>query len=107
MKIRVLVQSKGEVRELGHHGEVCVVGRHGADIDLADGDASRRHAAFYQDGRGQLRVKDLGSLNGTIVGGRRVVDVPLEVGSRIEIGSATLVLVAFTPLVPPPLPSRR
>ncbi len=42
------------------------------DIVLDDGSMSRRHAELHWDGRQQCVVVDLGSTNGTFLGGRRL-----------------------------------
>jgi DNA-binding NtrC family response regulator len=58
-------------------------------IHLTDPSASRRHAAFDLQG-GKLRLADLGSTNGTYAAGMQVVDVLLEGGENVRLGSTTL-----------------
>ena len=55
-------------------------------VDI-DGPASRYHAEIYKDGE-TWRVKDLGSLNGTLVNKQRVKDAVLNPGDRIIIGES-------------------
>ncbi len=50
---------------------------------------SRRHCELYV-ANGILRVRDLGSLNGVFVGGKRVVDAPLPPQTEFSIGPLTL-----------------
>jgi predicted component of type VI protein secretion system len=50
---------------------------------------SRRHCELYIV-NGMLRVRDLGSLNGVFVGGKRVVDAPLPPQTEFSIGPLTL-----------------
>lgn len=58
-------------RELVLNAGVNSVGREGTDVLLPDPTVSRRHAQVTVEG-GQLIVEDLGSTNGTFVGGRPV-----------------------------------
>ncbi len=69
-------------RSLAGSGPACA-------IRLADALVSRRHAAFEIDPDG-LRVQDLGSKNGTVVNGLRVVDALLAGGEVVRIGSTML-----------------
>ena len=66
-----------------------VIGRDPAsDIPLApDSPASRQHASVYSE-NGAWRLKDMGSLNGTILNGKRVEDTALKSGDQIVIGDA-------------------
>ena len=60
------------------------------DCDLRvdiDGPASRYHAELYKDGD-IWRIKDLGSLNGTVVNKQKVQDAELALGDRIMVGSS-------------------
>ena len=59
-------------------------------ITLPDDSLSRQHARIRRDGTGYL-IEDLGSTNGTFVDGERI-DTPraLEDGSRIHLGSRTV-----------------
>ena len=70
-------------------GQQIVVGRDPGAADVVlDGDAeiSRRHAAFSPAGTG-LTVRDLGSINGTLVNGEQIVGtVALRTGDRIGSG---------------------
>jgi transcriptional regulator with GAF, ATPase, and Fis domain len=62
---------------------------HTCDLNLHDPEVSRRHLAIEIAGV-QLRVTDLGSLNGTRVGGLRIVEALLEGGERVQLGATTL-----------------
>nr|WP_243854535.1 FHA domain-containing protein [Canibacter zhoujuaniae] len=64
-----------------------VAGRHPAvDIFLDDVTVSRRHAEFVRDGV-QFSVSDLGSLNGTYLGGQRISGtVVLNDGDEVQVG---------------------
>ena len=79
----------GQTIPLG--GEPLVVGR-AADnsVVLQDDYVSSQHARFFaQDGR--WYVEDLGSTNGTQVGGNRITNqVPLHVGTTVRLGKTLL-----------------
>src|ERR1700712_504018 len=73
-------------------GNEFVIGREaGADLVLADGKASRRHAALKVLPDGRATLYDLGSSNGTFVNGQRVQSVVLTGGEQIQIGDTVLV----------------
>lgn len=54
-------------------------------MHLDDLQVSRKHAIIERDGRGVM-LRDLGSGNGTFVGGRRVLEYKLAAGDIIKIG---------------------
>lgn len=57
---------------------------------LSDDFASGRHARIYRDGDGWL-IDDLGSTNGTFIGGERIGQgMPLGEGARVRIGQTVL-----------------
>lgn len=79
--------ARGEKIEV--RGDV-VIGREGADLTITDSEISRRHAIVRPAGRGVM-VEDLGSMNGTIVDGKRIgAPVTLTLGGKIEIGSSVI-----------------
>jgi hypothetical protein len=75
--------------------DVTTVGRHPeADIFLDDVTVSRRHSDFLRDGTGFV-VKDLGSLNGTYLGGERINGTAqLTDGAEVQIGKYRLTFYA-------------
>lgn len=64
-----------------------------------DVEVSRTHARFWRAVGGQLLVEDLGSVNGTFVGGERI-DRPavLTVGDEVQVGATTLVVRGEEPI---------
>jgi serine/threonine-protein kinase len=63
-----------------------------AAIQLPDAEVSRMHAVVQCDGHG-FEVQDLGSTNGTFVGGQRVQAAALEPGTEFRVGGTTLLLI--------------
>ena len=61
-----------------------------AGVRISDVNSSRRHAELRQEGAAYWIV-DLGSMNGTIVNGKRVDRQRLRDGDRIAIGSTEIV----------------
>ena len=61
-----------------------------ADIRISDVNSSRQHAELRQQGTAYWIV-DLGSLNGTLVNGKRVDRQRLRDGDRITLGSTEIV----------------
>ena len=69
------------------------IGRSGADLTLNDGEASRQHAAIeVRDS--SFTLADLGSTNGTLVGGEKIEgSVELTDKSEFQVGATTLMLI--------------
>ncbi len=64
-----------------------------ADINLYDGQVSRRHAMVLVESDGVV-VRDLGSANGTSVNGRRIGGtVMLKPGDLVTVGASSWKLV--------------
>ncbi|MCG6947389.1 MAG: SpoIIE family protein phosphatase [Acidobacteria bacterium] len=74
-------------------GESFVIGRSSkADLTIPDRSMSRMHARIYLDGT-TWYVEDLGSRNGTLLGGRPVNDpARLGHGSVLQVGSTSITL---------------
>jgi RND superfamily putative drug exporter len=67
-----------------------VLGREGADVSIPDPELSRRHAVVRPAGDG-LELEDLGSMNGTFLNGRPIVQ-PTRLRARdvVTLGTTTL-----------------
>jgi pSer/pThr/pTyr-binding forkhead associated (FHA) protein len=63
------------------------------DIVVTDASASRHHATI-EAVNGSFRLRDLGSQNGTYIGGTRVTDAPLGNGDTVRIGDAVFTFYA-------------
>jgi pSer/pThr/pTyr-binding forkhead associated (FHA) protein len=74
--------------------DVVTAGRHpDSDIFLDDVTVSRRHAEFRRGPHG-VKVRDVGSLNGTYVNRDRIDEVQLTNGDEVQIGKYRLVYYA-------------
>lgn len=88
----VVYEGTHEKRRLVWDRQPILIGRHAdAALRTEEPTMSARHAEIEQTEEG-VRLRDLGSLNGTQVNGHRVYETMLVGGDRIEIG-ATIVLV--------------
>lgn len=77
-------------------GGTVTVGRNrDCEIHLPDEGVSRHHAVFGRDEEGNVVVTDLGSTNGTYVGGVAVKQRVLKDGDRIEIGTANILKFSY------------
>lgn len=69
------------------------IGRANADLTLNDSEASRQHAAV-EIRESVYTLTDLGSTNGTLVGGEKIGDpVELSDKSEFQVGTTTLMLI--------------
>ena len=78
-------------------GPVFTVGRRpGNSLNLNEASVSGRHAELHvaEDG---VRVKDLGSTNGTLVDGRRVEEARVGHGARLCFGAIEMTLLESQP----------
>src|SRR5690606_2551224 len=90
--------------ELGR--EALVIGSGAkADLVVPDPRVSRLHVELSLGTQG-VRVRDLGSRNGTFVGDARVGAIVVPFGTRVRIGRTTLELRAADEAVALPLASR-
>jgi pSer/pThr/pTyr-binding forkhead associated (FHA) protein len=108
----LIVQRDGRIERVAPwDGDTMVVGRaNDCDLVLGQDEVSRRHARFLRVGD-RYEVEDLGSVNGTLVNGRRAERHLLNVGDVVQIESFQLTFVldrepiagAVQP-APPPTP---
>ncbi len=82
-------------------GAPLTIGRSaGNTVALADERVSRQHARLQARG-GVLVLVDLESTNGTQVNGSRITEVAVGAGDVVEIGGATITIVAIDDAVAP------
>jgi predicted component of type VI protein secretion system len=95
MQIRVSNGENAGSRLTLEQGRTLILGReHGCDLIVADPRASRRHAEVRSLEGEQVRVRDLGSANGTWVADERVVEAVLTSGQELRIGGVRLAVMA-------------
>ncbi|MBX3357720.1 MAG: Flp pilus assembly complex ATPase component TadA [Phycisphaeraceae bacterium] len=83
-----LTGSNGTSVTVSPEGKPVTFGRHADNaVCLNDERLSRFHCIVEPDGEGGIRVRDLGSRNGTKVNGLRVTDAPLTTGDVLKLGS--------------------
>src|ERR1700712_3913576 len=76
------------VKELTQGGTIPIGRAKGCDISIDPPSVSREHAVFY--GSNPIAVEDLGSTNGTTVGGVRLprgAKVAVERGQVVSVGA--------------------
>jgi len=75
-------------------GKTVVIGRgEECDLRLIDEQVSRRHAEVNPDSKGGAVLRDLGSVNGTLVDGQRVTTANIPDRGRFKIGSTEIVFL--------------
>jgi adenylate cyclase len=97
-----LVAATGSPSVLVTGGRAFLVGRSAScDLSVQDPTVSRRHAELELVGPG-VRVKDLGSTNGTYLDGVRVIDALATLGSHVAFGKVDFEVVAEQPVATAP-----
>lgn len=87
--------------------EGFIVGTHaGAGFRLTDPSISRRHVELIPDREG-VHVRDLGSTNGTIVGGNRISEAFVPLGATLSLGQTKIEVCKLVDRTPLPLSRRR
>ncbi len=82
------VAGKYEGQQFPLDGKSFIAGRSSeVDLVLADDAVSRKHVRFYP-ARGRYWLRDLGSRNGTLINGSKVLHAMLRTGDRLAIGSS-------------------
>ena len=89
MSLTLLVDDGALPRELALVGTTLVGRDPECEISHADPRLSRRHAEFRVTSDG-VRLRDLGSRNGTLVNGRRVDEIVLTPGDIVQIAHLTI-----------------
>jgi pSer/pThr/pTyr-binding forkhead associated (FHA) protein len=97
MRITVLIKTDSDKKQTTVQQPHCVIGRQDCDLVIEDKHCSRNHAILYEGRGGRLKVKDLGSFNGTLIKGKKIQDEFIEVGDEIQIGNTFLKIVKYDP----------
>lgn len=90
--MRLTIEGSGQTRQLEVAGDKVVIGRDPeCEVVLDDSLVSRRHAEIERRSDGVTYVTDLGSTNGTLVGGRRIsASQAVTDRDTVQIGSSRL-----------------
>ena len=90
----VMIGCQGRRRRFALAQREMVVGRaRDCELRVALPCVSRRHCKLERDEHGSLAVRDLSSLNGTWINGRRVEQARLAAGDRLRIGPVVFQLM--------------
>ena len=88
----VLLKNDGSHKFFSLPSSVTVIGRrHSCDLCIPLMSVSKRHCQLNFD-EGVLRIRDLGSRNGTYLNGKRIDEAVVQAGDSIKIGPLTFVL---------------
>ncbi len=92
MQVKILV-ARGKAKKKQVVLELPVIVGRSEDVDLTipHPAVSRQHCELFEAG-GRVRVRDLGSTNGTRVAGKKVPEAVLRPHDRFTIGPFTLVV---------------
>jgi pSer/pThr/pTyr-binding forkhead associated (FHA) protein len=87
MQINLLMVKKdGTGKEFPLPSKVTIIGRrHDCDLRIPLSQVSKRHCQLNLD-NGILKVRDLGSRNGTILNGKKIDESEVLAGDCIEVG---------------------
>lgn len=92
MEARLIMFKDDERRDFPVKSGKVVVGRRlECDLRIPTNDVSREHCEISSNGV-ILKVKDLGSSNGTFVNGRRVTEAQLKAGDKLGVGPVVFVV---------------
>src|SRR5258706_3170379 len=92
-----LILTSGDHRQEFELVAINTIGRHPDNsIQILDRIISKEHAQILRTPEGGFMLRDLGSLDGTYVGGARVSDHVLKHGDELVLGSTHLTYVEQT-----------
>ncbi|MDB4913006.1 MAG: adenylyl cyclase class-3/4/guanylyl cyclase [Gemmatimonadetes bacterium] len=92
-----LISSDGSQNHDLRESAPLVVGRAPtSDIPVFDPTISRRHAELVSDGT-KIRVRDLGSSNGTFQNGTKIEDATVAVDDTLTFGKVAFKVASYTP----------
>lgn len=88
----VLLKKNNSQKAFSLSSGVTVIGRrHDCDLQIPLKSVSRRHCQLNGD-EGVLKIRDLGSRNGTYLNGKRIDEAVVRPGDYIEVGPLKFVL---------------
>jgi len=87
----VLLKKDGSQKPFTLPSSVTVIGRRSnCDLHIPITSVSRRHCQLNKD-QGVMKIRDLGSRNGTYVNGKRVEETVIKAGDQMKVGPLTFV----------------
>jgi pSer/pThr/pTyr-binding forkhead associated (FHA) protein len=88
----VLFKKDGSQKAFSVPGNITIIGRrHDCDLCIPLKPVSRRHCQLYFNDQG-LKVRDLGSRNGTYLNNERIEEASAKAGDYLRIGPLTFLL---------------
>jgi pSer/pThr/pTyr-binding forkhead associated (FHA) protein len=88
----ILFKKNGSHKSFTLPTNITVIGRrHDCDLQIPLMPVSRRHCQLSQNEE-TVKVRDLGSRNGTYLNGKRIEEATVEAGDYIKIGPLTFLL---------------
>jgi len=88
----ILLKKNNSQKAFSLSSGITVIGRrHDCDLRIPLMSVSRRHCQFNRD-EGVLKIRDLGSRNGTYLNGKRIDEAVIQAGDYIEVGPLKFVL---------------
>jgi pSer/pThr/pTyr-binding forkhead associated (FHA) protein len=88
----ILLKKNNSQKAFSLSSGITVIGRrHDCDLRIHLMSVSRRHCQFNRD-EGVLKIRDLGSRNGTYLNGKRIDEAVIQAGDYIEVGPLKFVL---------------
>ena len=93
MNVRLVVDRGGKRKVVPIREEQAVIGRsHGNTVRIPSAEVSRQHCRLSKKD-GLVMVRDLGSVNGTLLNGTRIATEEIvRPGDRVEVGPVTFVV---------------
>lgn len=90
MEVRLVIFRKdGTQRSLALPGSVMVIGRRSTcDLQVPVAAVSRKHCQLNRS-EDELKIRDLGSRNGTFLNGERIDEAAVKAGDRVKVGPVT------------------
>ena len=88
----VLFKKNGSPKTFSLPSNITVVGRrHDCDLRIPLASISRRHCQLNRD-KTVLKIRDLGSRNGTYLNGERINEATAQPGDYVKVGPLTFLL---------------
>ncbi|HXN40600.1 MAG TPA: GGDEF domain-containing protein [Myxococcaceae bacterium] len=92
----IIVRGAASVRLFKLEKVDTIIGRSGnADLTLGDTGISREHCLISRLQDGKVRLRDLGSTNGTFYKGERITEVLLREGDKFQVGLNTVLKFSY------------